>query len=129
MLKFTRNKLASVYRKGDDRLSVHGVLEDDIYGMEVDLDLGLPDLEIRAIAGRWNRMENAECFRALPFLQEAVGLRIDQDFTQKLQKGVGRKSLQAFCRPDPGVLRSGPGCRPAHPGKGSGSEKARDRDR
>jgi predicted metal-dependent phosphoesterase TrpH len=96
MLKFTRNKLASVCRKGDDCLSVHGVLEDDIYGMEVDLDLGLPGLEIRFISGRWNRMENTECFRALPFLQEAVGLRIDQDFTQKLQKGVGRKACRHF---------------------------------
>jgi predicted metal-dependent phosphoesterase TrpH len=96
MLKFMRNKLASVYRKDDDVLSVHGVLEDDIYGIEVDLDLGLPALEIRSIAGRWNRMENAECFRALPFLQEAVGLRIDQDFTQKLQKGVGRKACRHF---------------------------------
>ena len=96
MLKFTRNKLASVYRKEDDVLSVHGVLEDDIYGMEVDLDLGLLGLEIRAISGRWNRMENAECFRALQFLQEAVGLRIDQEFTQKLQKGVGRKACRHF---------------------------------
>lgn len=96
MLKFTRNKLASVYRKDNDVLSVHGVLEDDIYGMEVDLDLGLPGLEIRAISGRWNRMENAECFRALQFIQEAVGLRIDQEFTQKLQKGVGRKACRHF---------------------------------
>jgi len=94
MLKFTRNKLTSVYRKSDDILSVHGVLEDDIYGMAVDLDLGLPDLEIRTIAGCWSRMENAECFRALPFLQEAVGLQIDQAFTQKLQKGVGRKACR-----------------------------------
>ena len=96
MLKFARNKLTSVYRKDDDGLSVHGVLEDDIYGMEIDLDLRLPGLEIRAIAGRWNRMENAECLRALPFLQEAVGLRIDQDFTQKLQKIVGRKACRHF---------------------------------
>jgi predicted metal-dependent phosphoesterase TrpH len=96
MLKFTRNKLASVYLKSDDCLSVHGVLEDDVYGIAVDLDLGLPDLEIRAISGRWNRMENAECFRAIPFLQEAVGMGIDQDFAQKLQKGVGRKACRHF---------------------------------
>jgi predicted metal-dependent phosphoesterase TrpH len=96
MLKFTRNKLASVYRKSDDCLSVHGVLEDDIYGMAVDLDLGLPDLEIRAVKGCWRRMENAECYRALPFLQEAVGLRVGEDFTQKLQKGVGRKACRHF---------------------------------
>ncbi len=96
MLKFARNKLTSVYRKGEDRLSVHGVLEDDIYGLEIDLDLSLSGLEVLSIQGRWNRMENAECPRALPFLQEAVGFRIDQDFTQKVQKIVGRRSCRHF---------------------------------
>jgi predicted metal-dependent phosphoesterase TrpH len=96
MLKFARNKLTSVFRKGEDRLSVHGVLEDDIYGLEIDLDLSLPGLEVLSIQGHWNRMENAECPRAVPFLQEAVGFRIDQDFTQKVQKVVGRKSCRHF---------------------------------
>ena len=96
MLKFARNKLTSVYRKGEDRLSVHGVLEDDIYGLELDLDLSLSGLEVLSIQGRWNRMENAECPRAVPFLQEAVGFRIDQDFTPKVQKIVGRKSCRHF---------------------------------
>jgi len=96
MLKFARNKLTSVYRKGEDRLAVHGVLEDDIYGLEIDLDLSLSGLEVLSIQGCWNRMENAECPRALPFLQEAVGFRIDQDFTQKVQKIVGRKSCRHF---------------------------------
>jgi predicted metal-dependent phosphoesterase TrpH len=96
MLKFARNKLTSVYRKGENRLSVHGVLEDDIYGLEIDLDLSLSDLVILSIEGRWNRMENAECPRAVPFLQEAVGFRIDQDFSQKVQKIVGRKACRHF---------------------------------
>jgi predicted metal-dependent phosphoesterase TrpH len=96
MLKFARNKLTSVYRKGADRLSVHGVMEDDIYGLEIDLELSLSGLEVLSIQGRWNRMENAECPRAVPFLQEAVGFRFDQDFTQKVQKIVGRKSCRHF---------------------------------
>jgi predicted metal-dependent phosphoesterase TrpH len=96
MVKFTRSKLASVYRKDDDTLSVHGVLEDDVYGLEVDLDFGLPDLEIRRIGGRWNRMENSECPRAIPFLQEAVGFRLDETFTQKVQKVLGRKACRHF---------------------------------
>jgi predicted metal-dependent phosphoesterase TrpH len=96
MLKFARNKLTSVYRKGEDRLSVHGVLEDDIYGLEIDLELSLSGLEVLSLQGRWNRMENAECPRAVPFLQEAVGFRIDRDFTQKVQKIVGRKACRHF---------------------------------
>jgi predicted metal-dependent phosphoesterase TrpH len=85
-----------VYQKGENTLSVHGVMEDDIYGMEIDLDLELSTLEIRSIQGRWNRMENSECPRAIPFLQETIGFRIDQDVTQKVQKIVGRKACRHF---------------------------------
>jgi predicted metal-dependent phosphoesterase TrpH len=96
MLKFTRNKLISVLRKSEDILSIHGVMEDDIYGMEIDLDLGLSNLEIRAIQGHWNRMENLDCPRATEYLQEAVGYRLDEDVTQKIQKIIGRKACRHF---------------------------------
>jgi len=97
MLKFTRHKLTSVLRKSEDILSVHGVMEDDIYGMEIDLDLGLSNMEIRSIQGLWNRMENSDCPRALPFLQGAVGYRIDQeDVSQKIQKIIGRTACRHF---------------------------------
>lgn len=96
MLKFTRNKLASVYRKGGKTLSVHGVLEDDIYGLEVELDLDFSRMEILAIRGKWNRMENSQCPRAIPFLQEAVGFRLEEDFVRKVQKIVGRKACRHF---------------------------------
>jgi predicted metal-dependent phosphoesterase TrpH len=96
MLKFSRSKLTSVWRKSESVLCVHGVLEDDVYGMEVGLDLGLPVLDIRTIDGRWNRMENAECYRAIPFLQDVVGLRIEKDFAQKIQKSVGRSACRHF---------------------------------
>lgn len=96
MLKFTRNKLATVYRKDEETLSVHGILEDDIYGLEVDLDMDLFRMEILSVRGKWNRMENSECPRAIPFLQEAVGFRMDEDFTRKVQKIVGRKACRHF---------------------------------
>lgn len=96
MLKFTRNTLASVYRKDRDTLSVHGVLEDDIYGLEVDLDLALAGMEILSIRGEWKRMENSECPRAVPFLQEAVGFRMDGDFVRKVQKIIGRRACRHF---------------------------------
>jgi predicted metal-dependent phosphoesterase TrpH len=96
MLKFTRNKLVSVYRKDGKTLSVHGILEDDIYGLEVDLDIDFSRMEILAIRGKWNRMENSQCPRAIPFLQEAVGFRLDEDFVRKVQKTVSRKACRHF---------------------------------
>ena len=86
MLKFVRNKLISIYRKDEDTLLAHGILEDDIYGLEMDVAISISSLEILSIEGRWNRTENSECHRAIPFLQEAVGRRMDEGFSQKVRK-------------------------------------------
>ena len=96
MLKFERNKLVSIYKKDEDTLLVRGILEDDIYGLEVHVAIGLSKLEILSIEGKWNRMENSECHRALPFLQEAVGLRMGKGFSQKIRKTTGRKACRHF---------------------------------
>jgi len=96
MLKFARNKLVSIYRKDKDSLIAHGILEDDIYGLEVDVTLSLSDLKILSIDGKWGRTENSECPRAIPFLQQAVGLRMDEGFSRRVQKTVGRKACPHF---------------------------------
>ena len=96
MLKFERNKLVSIYKKDEDTLLVHGILEDDIYGLEVDVAIGLSQLEILSIEGKWNRTENSECHRALPFLQEAVGLRMGKGFSQEVRKTAGRRACRHF---------------------------------
>ena len=74
MLKFIRNKLVGVYRRDEDTLVAHGLLEDDIYGLEVDVALRLPDLEIVSVDGRWKRDENSACYRAIPY--SAGGRRV-----------------------------------------------------
>jgi predicted metal-dependent phosphoesterase TrpH len=96
MLKFARNKLVSIYRKDEDTLLAHGILEDDIYGLEMDVAIGLSSLEILSIEGRWKRTENSECPRAIPFLQEAVGFRMGEGFSQKVRKIIGRKACRHF---------------------------------
>jgi hypothetical protein len=96
MLQFARNKLVSISRKDKDTLLAHGILEDDIYGLEVDLALSLSDLVILSIEGTWSRTENSECYRAIPFLQEAVGFRMDEGFSQKVRKTLGRKACRHF---------------------------------
>ena len=96
MLKFTRTKLVSIYRKDGDTLTAQGILEDDIYGLELDVTLSLSNLEIISIEGGWKRAENRECVRAIPFLQEAVGFRLDEGFSEKVKKIVGRKACRHF---------------------------------
>ena len=95
MLRFTRNKWVSIHRKDKETLSIHGVLDDDIYGLEIDLTIGISSLEILAISGKWNRWTTPECPRAIPLLQEAVGLKIEEEgFSQTVQRIVGRKSCR-----------------------------------
>ncbi len=96
MLKFTRTKLVSIYRKNGDTLTARGILEDDIYGLELDVTLSLSNLEIISIDGAWKRAENRECVRAVPFLQEAVGFRLDEGFSAKVKKIVGRMACRHF---------------------------------
>ena len=96
MLKFVRNKLVSIQRKDEDTLTAHGVLEDDIYGLEVNVTLSLSDLRILSVEGKWGRTENSECTRAIPFLQEAVGLRMGEGFSRRVHKTVGRKACPHF---------------------------------
>ena len=97
MLKFARNKVVNVYRKDEHTLVAHGVLDDDIYSLEVDVSLTLSDLEILSVGGKWHRWTTPECPRATRFLQEAVGLSVEAaGFSQKIHKMVGRKACRHF---------------------------------
>jgi len=97
MLKFQRTKLVNIINNKDGSITVHGALDDHIYQIEIDLTIGIDDLTIQTIDGKWLRAENSECRRAVPFLQNAVGIRIDENgFPQHVNKHVGRKSCPHF---------------------------------
>jgi len=97
MLKFQRTKLVNIIDNKDGTITVHGALDDHIYQIEIDMTIGIDDFTIRAIDGKWLRAENSECRRAIPFLQNAVGIKIDMEgFPQHVNKNVGRKSCPHF---------------------------------
>lgn len=97
MLKFQRTKLVNIIDNKDGSIAVHGALDDHIYQIEIDMTIGIDDVTIRAIDGKWLRAENSECRRAVPFLQNAVGIKIDEDgLPQQVNKHVGRKSCPHF---------------------------------
>ena len=97
MLKFQRTKLVDVVNVDDATLSVHGILTDHIFGLEIDVTIGIDTQVIESIHGQWHREETPECSRAIPFLQEAVGLSIeDGAVNQKINKSVGRRACPHF---------------------------------
>jgi predicted metal-dependent phosphoesterase TrpH len=97
MLKFCRNKLVNVVKKDAGSLNVHGFLDDDIYSLEIDVTIQISDLSISSIAGKWHRHTTPDCPRAIPILQEAIGLRIDDEgFNLAVQKIIGRKACRHY---------------------------------
>jgi len=97
MLKFARNKLVGIVRKDPDTLMVHGVLDDDIYGLEIEISVRLSDLKLLSVIGKWNRWTTPECPKALSFLSQAVGFCIEEEgLAQKIQKTIGRKACRHF---------------------------------
>jgi predicted metal-dependent phosphoesterase TrpH len=97
MLKFQRNKLVSIFQDDPNTLRIHGLLDDHIFGLEIDVTVRMDDLAIYFIDGKWNREETPECSRAIPFLQEAKGFRIDsKDLPQQINKVISRKSCPHF---------------------------------
>lgn len=96
-MTFSRNKLVGIEYGKEGSLLVHGVLDDNIYGMEIDFEVNLPDLEITAINGEMKRFTNPGCPPAVPVLQNAVGLRLNQeDLAARVNREVGRKGCRHF---------------------------------
>jgi predicted metal-dependent phosphoesterase TrpH len=97
MLKFSRNKLVGIVRKDPDTLMVHGVLDDDLYGLEIEISVRLSDLKLLSVIGKWNRWTTPECPKALSFLNQAIGFCIEEEgLEQKIQKTIGRKACRHF---------------------------------
>jgi len=97
MLKYERNKLVSIFQNDPDILRVHGILDDDIYSLEIDVSIRISELKILSIDGKWNRWTTPECPRSTGFLQEAVGFRIEEEgFSEKVRKTIGRKSCRHY---------------------------------
>lgn len=96
MLSYMRNKLISVARGDEGTLSVHGVLDDDLYGLWVKIGVTLAGMEVTSIEGGWNRWTTPECWRSVEPLQQAVGLRIEPGMRQNITKSIGRSACRHF---------------------------------
>ena len=96
MLKFSRNKLVGIEKCDEDTLAVHGVLDDDIYSVELDLKIRISDLKLLSIDGKFNRCTTPDCPRADQVLQEAVGFHIEDGVSDKIHKIIGRKGCRHY---------------------------------
>ena len=97
MLNFMRSKTVGVEQKDGQTLVARGALMDDIYGMRLEVTVRLPDLTITAIQGHLDRYTTPECPQADVFLQEAVGLKVDDpEFPRQVHRSIWRRSCQHY---------------------------------
>lgn len=97
MLSFSRSKIVGVECPDENTFLAHGVLDDYIYSLELDLEVKLPDFEITSAQGRWKRYTTPECPKALMKLRDVVGWRIfDQDFARRVRRAVGKEGCTHF---------------------------------
>lgn len=96
MLEFMRNKVVDVARLDEDTLAVHGVLDDSIYGLELNFKVRVKDLVCREVEGRWLRWTTPQCPQALNFLDEAEGFCLASGIDAKIHKTMGRHACRHF---------------------------------
>ena len=82
VLCYSRTKNASVIPLAEDKLLVTNRLDDAHFAAQVEIEVTVPDLEITAARGRFDRCFNRECKGAESLLQKAVGLRVGSGLTK-----------------------------------------------
>jgi predicted metal-dependent phosphoesterase TrpH len=89
--------MTNVVVKDADTLAVHGVLDDDIYSLEIDVTIQLSEFKILSLNGKWHRYTTPDCPRAIPLLQEVIGFCIDDEgFNQAVHKIIGRRACRHY---------------------------------
>ena len=91
MFEFTRSKSIGVEIRENGVFLVHGFLDDNVYTIELDLEVKTPEFTIISSKGHMKRYTTPECPKAPSILNDTVGLQIGgADFETKIKKLVGR---------------------------------------
>jgi hypothetical protein len=97
MITFNRSQLVGAEFRDDEIIRFHGVQEDHIYGMEIDMDVRIADGEILTIRGVMKRYTNPVCPTAVPVLQTAVGISVrEEGWDHRIMREIGRKGCEHF---------------------------------
>jgi len=95
MITFSRSLLVGAEFLDETTVRIHGILEDHIYAMEIQVDVRIPDGVIDAIKGSMKRYTNPVCPRAVDVLQDAVGVSLrEEGWASRIYREIGRKGCQ-----------------------------------
>ena len=94
MLAYSRIKSVGVQKQGEDRRVVSGVLEDELYAMELEISVNWPDLSIERVQNRMKRFTTQRCPMAEEIFLKAEGWKLDADLDGKIKKELGRQGCR-----------------------------------
>jgi hypothetical protein len=97
MITFSRTLLVGAEFLDEKTLRFHGSLEDHIYAMELQAEVGIAEGRILKIRGQMKRYTTPVCPKAVAFLQKAVGVSLrEENWVSKVNREVGQKGCQHF---------------------------------
>jgi len=97
MITFSRTLLVGGELLNDRTLRLRGILEDNIYAMEIQMDVRIPDGVILSIQGNLKRYTTPVCPKAVDVLQQAVGMSLrEEGWISRVNREIGRKGCQHF---------------------------------
>jgi hypothetical protein len=97
MITFNRSQVIGAEFIDDETVRFHGIQEDHIYGMEIEMDVRIEDGRILSIKGDMKRYTNFVCPQAVPVLQTAVGISLrEEGWDRRVMREIGRKGCEHF---------------------------------
>jgi hypothetical protein len=97
MITFNRSQIIGAEFTGEDTVRFQGIQEDHIYGMEITMDVRVSTGEILSITGNMKRYTNFVCPQAIPILQTAVGMSLqERGWANRIMREIGRLGCEHF---------------------------------
>jgi hypothetical protein len=97
MITLSRSQLVGAKMLDERTIRFNGIQEDHIYGMEIQMDVRVPEGEILAIEGRMKRYTTPICPSAVDQLRKAVGMALrGENWESAVMKVIGRQGCQHF---------------------------------
>ena len=96
MLQFCRTKFVGFEWESNELLKIYGTLDDNLYSMQIDIRIKLPELIIDSITGIMRRFTTPFCETSVDFLEKGKGITIEPGFQSRVKRLIGRPGCRHF---------------------------------
>jgi hypothetical protein len=94
MLSYARAKSIGVQKQDYDVRVISGVLEDELYAMQCEMQVHWPTLTIDAVQTRMKRFTTERCVKAEKVFNKAEGWKLEKNIEARIKKELGREGCR-----------------------------------